>query len=110
MNKIKCDKVSRKHTILTVLGITTLAFLILSSIAGAALFLGTPNSGHYNESNLNKALENDMKTQDEVLQRNPLDSNAWGHKGDDLAALDRNDEALIAYDQAIGLNPQNSAA
>ena len=36
MNEAKCDKASRKHTIITVLGITALALLMLVSIAGAA--------------------------------------------------------------------------
>ena len=36
MNKAKCDKASRKHTIITVLGITALVLLMLVSIAGAA--------------------------------------------------------------------------
>jgi hypothetical protein len=36
MNETKHDKASRKHTIITILGITALALLILVGVAGAA--------------------------------------------------------------------------
>jgi len=50
MNETKCDKISRKHTILKVIGITALAFLILVSIADAAQLADVPNSGSNNVS------------------------------------------------------------
>ena len=36
MNEDKCDKASRKHTIITVLGIASMILLMLVNIAGAA--------------------------------------------------------------------------
>jgi tetratricopeptide (TPR) repeat protein len=81
MNEAKCDKASRRHTIITVLGITALEFLILVGIAGAG------------ESS--NALQS---------------SNAWVHKGDELLSSAKFNEALAAYDKAIEINPKNEDA
>ena len=94
MNKAKCDKISRKHTILKVIGITALTFLILVSIADAAQLADVPNSGSNNVSDLNKTIENDIKTQDKAIEINPQDPIAWGDKGYALGNLGKSDEAI----------------
>jgi hypothetical protein len=44
MNEAKCNKASRNHTIITVLGITPLVLLMLVSIASSAQSSHAPNS------------------------------------------------------------------
>jgi|GEM_PF-2752163 superkiller protein 3 len=94
---------SRRHAFVAVLGIAFRAFLVLISIASATQSVNSTNSG-------GNYLEKGIKTQEEALQRNPQDENAWVHKGDDFADLKRYDEAIIAYDQAIQINPRDSDA
>jgi len=81
MNEAKCDKASRRHNIITALGITVFEFLILVGIADAG-------------------------TSSNVLQS----SNAWVHKGDELLSSAKFNEALAAYDKAIEINPKNEDA
>src|SRR5208283_782364 len=107
MKKVISDKTSQRHTYVRVLGIAVLAFLILVSIASAAQFSNVPNSGGDFAKNF---LENKLKNQDEALQINPQDENAWVTKGDTLLALNKNDEAVAAYNKAIEINPNNLAA
>jgi len=79
MNEAKCDKASRKRIIITVLGITTLALLILVGIAGAAqsknvwLHKGSElmSSEKYNES---------IKAYDKAIENNPHDSEVRNKK------------------------------
>ena len=104
------------HTFITFLGITALAFLMLMSIAGATQSVPVPefSSNSENIRTLDPALKNSyekqLKEQDEALQKNPFDSEAWKFKAFDLAMLHRYDEAIIAYDQAIKVNPKDSDA
>ncbi len=81
MNEAKCDKASRRHTIIKALGITVFEFLILVSIA----VVGESSN---------------------VLQS----SNAWVHKGNELLSSAKFNEALAAYDKAIEINPKNEDA
>jgi tetratricopeptide (TPR) repeat protein len=113
LTKSGCERLkkeSRMHTFITVLGITVLAFLMLVSIVGATQSADAQNSGSNNYNDLNKVYEKDIKTQDEALRINPLDSDAWKSKGQDLHDLKRYDEAIITYDQAIQINPRDSDA
>ena len=110
------EKASRRHTFITVLGVTMLVFLVLINIAGATQYATVPESSSNSENihTLDPALKNSyekqLKEQDEALQKNPFDSEAWKLKAFDLAMLHRYDEAIIAYDQAIKVNPQDSDA
>jgi tetratricopeptide (TPR) repeat protein len=107
MNEAKYDKANRMYTFIAVLGITVLIFLILVSIASAEQSSNAPNSGSDFAKNF---LENELKTQDEALQINPQNENAWVAKGDTLLALNKNNEALAAYDKAIKINPNSLTA
>ena len=100
MNEAKCDKASRKHTIITVLGITALALLMLVSIAGAAQSSNVwfhkgelISSEKYNEA---------IKAYDKAIEINL--------QGVALGKLGKSDEAIKAYDKAIEINPQDSDA
>ena len=75
MKKAKCDKASRKHTSIKVLGITALELVMLVSIAGAA-----------------------------------QSTNVWFQKGNELMSSEKYNEAIKAFDKAIEINPQDSAA
>jgi cytochrome c-type biogenesis protein CcmH/NrfG len=55
-------------------------------------------------------LENKLKNQNETLQINPQDENAWVTKGDTLSALNKSDEAVSAYDKAIEIKLYDSKA
>ena len=76
MNEAKCDKASRKHTIITVLGIASMMLLMLVNIAGAAqstnvwFHIGSElmSSEKYNES---------IKAYEKAIEINPQDSDAW---------------------------------
>jgi tetratricopeptide (TPR) repeat protein len=107
MKKATYDKASLRHTIITALGITVLAFLILVSIASAAQASNVPNSGGYFAKNF---FEKKIKIQDEALLINPQNDKALVAKGNALSALNKNDEALVAYDKAIEINPNNLEA
>jgi tetratricopeptide (TPR) repeat protein len=104
------NKASRRHIFIAVLEIAVLVFLVLISIAGAEQLAGAPNYGSNTVDKLDKAHEEDIQTQDKALQRNPLDSDAWRIKGLDLVDLKRFDEAMMANDQAIKINPQDLEA
>ena len=54
MKKVTFDKASRRHTIITALGITVLAFLILVSIAGATQDPMVRNNKGNVQTDLNK--------------------------------------------------------
>ena len=110
MKQKKYHKASKGHTIIKVFGFSMLVFLIIVSITNAEAFDGIPNSSTNNVSNLNKTLENDIKTQDIAIEINPQDSMAWNDKGIDLSLSGKSDEAIKAYDQAIEINPNNSDA
>ena len=105
MNETKCDKADRKHTTITVLGITALALLILVSIAGAA---------HSSDAWLKKGIaleilnkhEEAIKACDKAIEINPLDWNAWYAKGIALDKLGKSNEATKAYQKAVELNPK----
>ena len=104
MNEDKCDKASRKHTIITVLGIASMILLILVNIAGAAQSTNVwfhkgselMNLGKYNEA---------IKAYDKAIEINPQDSDAWYNKGLDLEQLSKSDESIKAYEKAIEINP-----
>jgi hypothetical protein len=98
MNEAKCDKASRMYTCIAVLGIAVLVFLILVSIASAVQSSNAPNSGGDFAKNF---LENKLKTQDEALQINPQNENAWITKGDTLLALNKNNEAVTKLLKSI---------
>jgi tetratricopeptide (TPR) repeat protein len=80
---------------------------MLVGIASAAQFSNAQNSGG---DFAQKVLEKKLKNQDEALQINPQNENAWVTKGSTLFALNKNDEAVAAYDKAIEINPNNLAA
>ena len=112
MRKATYDKVNRKYTILTALGITALTLLMLVSITGAVPFADVLNSGSNTLYTVNNAIdpETDIIYQDLALSFNPRDSVAWYNIGLDLAALNKYDEATKAYDRAIESNPLNEFA
>ena len=110
MKKMRYHKASKGHTIIKVFGFSMLVFLIIVSIANAEAFEGIPNSSSNNVSNLNKTLENDIKTQDIAIEINPQDSMAWNNKGIDLGLSGKSDEAIKAFEKAIEINPQDSKA
>jgi YVTN family beta-propeller protein len=56
MDKVKFAKASRKHTIITVLGITSLALLMLVNIAGAAPYVYISNYAGNNVSVINTTI------------------------------------------------------
>ena len=104
MNEAKCDKASRKHTIITVLGIASMMLLMLVNIAGAVQSSNAwvqegrmlTNSGKYNEAIMayNKAIEID-----------PQYFEAWTNKEVDLVNLNKYDEATASYENGIKINP-----
>ncbi len=110
MNEDKCDKASRKYTIIKIFGITVLVLLILVSIAGAEKSTDISDSGSNNHADSNKYVEKDMKTQDTAIEINPQDSEAWKNKGLDLVILQKPEGAIRAFDKAIEINPQYSDA
>ena len=103
MNKVKCDEACRRYTFRKVLGITSVMFLILVSIASSVPFAGIPNSSSNNGSILNK-YDEAIKGYDKAIESNPHNSAAWNNKGLSLDHLDKFDETIIAYDKAIELN------
>ena len=107
MNETKCYKASRKHTIITILGITALALLILVGIAGAAQ---SSNVWFHKGSELMSSEKYDeaIKAYDKAIGINPQNPDAWYNKGLALAKLGELDEAVKAYDKAIEINPQDS--
>ena len=66
MKKLTSSKASRTHRIITVLGITTVVFLMLVSIAGCVSFADISNSGSSNISISNKSDEA-IKASDRVI-------------------------------------------
>ena len=79
MNETKCDKAGRKQTIITVLGITALALLMLVSIAGAAQSSDVWLKKGIALEILNKH-EEAIKVCDKAIEINPNDSDAWYNK------------------------------
>jgi tetratricopeptide (TPR) repeat protein len=110
MNDDKCDKASRKYTIITVLGITALALLILVSIANAEKSADISDSESNDHADLNKYVEKNMKTQDIAIEINPQYSDAWTGKELALSQQNKFDKAAKAFDKAIEINPQNTDA
>jgi tetratricopeptide (TPR) repeat protein len=110
------EKASRRCTFIIFIGITVLVFLMLIGIAGAKQSATVPDSSSNSQTMrtidpaLKYSIEKQLKEQDEALQKNPFDSEAWKFKAFDLAMLHRYDEAIIAYDQAIKVNPKDSDA
>jgi tetratricopeptide (TPR) repeat protein len=49
-----------------------------------------------------------MNSFNKAIEINPNNSNAWVNKAYLLERLNRNEEALLAYDKAIEINPKNS--
>ena len=88
MEKAKCDKASRKHTIIKVLGITALELVMLVSIAGAAQSTNVwfhkgnelMSSEKYNEA---------IKAFDKAIEINPPDSAALYNKAVALNRLNK---------------------
>ena len=112
MKKVKYDQASQSHTILTFLGITALAVLMLVSIANAAQVADQINSPNHSINlyykgvalkNLGK-LDEAIKAYDEALEINSQYFEAWNGKGLALSKLGKLDEAIKAYDKAIELN------
>ena len=106
------DQASQSHTILTFLGITALAVLMLVSIANAAQVADQINSPNHSINlyykgvalkNLGK-LDEAIKAYDEALEINSQYFEAWNGKGLALSKLGKLDEAIKAYDKAIELN------
>jgi len=134
MKKATYDKASRRHTIITALGITVLAFLILMSIAGATQDPMVWNyKGNFLSDQNNKAIEinpqnsidwyikgNDLynsnkfdestEAYDKAIEINPHDSKVWNNKGNALWKQSKYDEALKAYDKAVEIDPKNPDA
>jgi tetratricopeptide (TPR) repeat protein len=113
MKKVTYDKASRKHTIIPVLGITTLMLVMTASIAGCFLGFGEkqdPNVLKDRGDNLFEKGQYDeaLKAYDEATNIQPSDSYAWSKKGKTLNVLNKDDEALKAYDRAIEINPHDS--
>src|SRR5271157_3457398 len=100
MNEARCDKASRKRIIITGLGITALALLILVGIAGAAQ---STNVWVHKGSELMSSEKYDgaIKAYEKAIEINPQNSNAWNNKGVTLAKLGDSNEAVKAYDKAI---------
>ena len=98
MKKATYDKASRRRTIITALGITVLAFLILVSIAGATQ---DPMVWNYKGNVLS-----DQNSK--AIEINPQNSIDWYIKGNDLYNSNKFDESTEAYDKAIEINPQDS--
>lgn len=46
----------------------------------------------------------------DTLEKNPRNEIAWYYRGFLLSSLDRNEEAITAYDEAIGINPKYAEA
>ncbi len=105
MNETKCDKAGRKHTIITVLGITALVLLMLVSIAGAAQSSDSWLKKGIALEILNKHDEA-IKACDKAIEINPIDWNAWYAKGIALEKLGKSNEATKAYKKAVELNPK----
>jgi len=105
MNEAKCDKASRKHTTMTVLGISSIMLLMLVNIAVAAQSSDSwvqegrmlTNSGKYNEA---------ITAYDKAIEINPHNSLAWNGKGIVLDELGKFDEAIKTYTKAIEIDPQ----
>ena len=116
MEKARYDTASKWHTFTTVLGITMLVFLVLINIAVATQFAPVQDSSSNSQNirildpGLKNSYEKQLKEQDEALRNDSFDSEAWKLKGWDLQNLNRLDEALIAYYQAIQVNPRDSDA
>ena len=73
MNEAKCDKASRKQTIITALGITALALLMLVSIADAAQSTNVwPHKG--SELMSSEKYNEAIKAYDKAIEINPQDS------------------------------------
>ena len=51
-----------------------------------------------------------LQSFEQVLQQKPDYADAWNHKGNALGGLDRDQEAVEAYDKAISLDPNNAMA
>ena len=104
MNEAKCDKASRKHTIITVLGIASMMLLMLVNIAVAAQSSDSwvqegrmlTNSGKYNEA---------ITAYDKAIEIDPQYFEAWTNKGVDLVNLNKYDEAKASYENEIKINP-----
>jgi Flp pilus assembly protein TadD len=105
MNETNCDKASREHTIIMVLGITALALLMLISIAGAAQSSDAWIKKGIALEILNKH-EEAIKACDKAIEINPLNWNAWYAKGIALEKLGKSNEATKAYKKAVELNPK----
>ena len=94
MDEDKCDKASRKHTIITVLGIASMILLMLVNIAGAAQSTNfwfhhgseLMNSGKYNEA---------IKAYGKATEINPQNSDAWLNKSTLSKQNKSNDKYLV---------------
>jgi tetratricopeptide (TPR) repeat protein len=100
MEELTHYTVNRRHTFITVLGITVLAFLVLISVASA-----TPNSTNW----FDKGLENEIKASEKAIELNPQNTDAWRLKGNYLTRQKKFDEAMKVYDKIIELNGKGIA-
>src|ERR1035437_710202 len=104
MNEAKCDKASKKHTIITVLGIASMMLLILVNIAGAAQSSNAwvqegimlDDSGKFDEA---------IKAYNKAIEIDPQYFEAWINKGVGLVNLNKYDEAKASYEKEIKINP-----
>jgi len=105
MNETKCNKELRKHTIIKVLGITTLVLLMLLNITGAVR-----SSDAWTEKcitlEISKNHEEAIKACNKAIEINPHDWVAWYGKGIVLEQLGMSYEAKKAYKKAVELNPK----
>ena len=109
MKILTYKKASRKHTIIMVLGITTMVLLMLVSIA--SVVQSTNVLVHKGSELMSSEKYIDaIKAYDKAIEINPPDSNAWTNKGLALDNLNKHEEAIKTYEKAIEINPDNSDA
>jgi superkiller protein 3 len=114
MKKTTYNKANRKHTNITVLGITVLMLLTLMAIEGAAQCPVCSNdeliklgSGLMHSRNYPGAFQ----VFDNATRNNDAhDTCAWWLKGNALRRLMRPIEAIVAYNASIDHDPHNSKA
>ena len=101
MKKVTYDKVSRRHTIITILGITVLVFLILVSIAGATQDSMIRNNKGNVQTDLNKIDEAINAYGKTMAQESNIDNLNEPDK-----ILDKGDDAVNKYVNAFKSNSQ----
>lgn len=118
MKEMICGKTRKGYALIMVLGITTLALLILESITGAA---DTGNDSAISQNatfwyNKGVALDSmskyneSIQAYDKVIEIDPNYFNAWYNKGVVLDNWGKYEEAVQVYAKAIEINPKDSDA